>query len=62
MIYVASKTFENGTKEEEEFQVYTDMVQWFAKTPEAGMSAYIGFTEEVVDQIQLQDDVAALIN
>lgn len=59
-MYTAIKTFSNGLREEKEFDNYDDMCDWFALTPEAGMQAYLqNDTNDSVNQIELQTDVAA---
>jgi hypothetical protein len=59
--WVASKTWENGSREDAQFADYTAMLQWFALTPEAGIAAYDTRQECWCDQRALQEDVQSFI-
>jgi hypothetical protein len=55
MAYEAIKTFENGTREEKEFNDYVEMVHWLAESPDAGIVAYED--GDLLDQKKLGDDI-----
>jgi hypothetical protein len=56
-MHTGIKTYENGTKEEKQFESREAMVEWLAESPEAGIAGYEnGFA---IPQRELQDEVEA---
>lgn len=54
--YNGTKIWENGTTDSQWFSEYTDMCEWLAEHPEAGIHGTDGGVP--IDQEQLQQDVS----
>ena len=57
MPYTGIRTYENGSKEEETFDSYQDMVSWLAEDLDAGVAGYED--GKAVPQVRLTDDIQA---
>lgn len=53
--FTGVKTYENGTKETEQFTSYTDLIKWLCEDLEAGVAGYVD--GEPIPQGKLTDDM-----
>lgn len=57
MRYTGNKNWDNGDTEHRNFEFYTELCDWLAGSPEAGITAFDNDQDIWVDQIALATDV-----